>query len=386
MSKVVIVGAGRLGKGYFGEVFEAAGWGVTYLDKDPRVIDALRDGGEIRVTVLTTDSEIERRLTGFSSALVNDHAAVAEVLSGADVVMLPLYPQDFAEAAADLAPALAEVARNRPDHRMSFICATNKNHIIGQIQRGFVDALPDEPTRAWFMENVVVRDSIVRRSTDAATSWSTDLVTTAVAPLLIQGPLHHDVSGVPWMEVRDNIEVLKDVKVLTINGPHATTAYAGAALGYATIPAASADPGIAELVARVKSAIDTAVLMEYPVTREELHDLEYLPKSKRELEDAISRVAFDPIRKLGRHDRLVGAALLCRKHGVDDDAVVEAIAYALAYSDPEDAASQRLAALRHRVGPRAALAEVAGLPVDDPLVVAAADRFEQLASAGTIRA
>lgn len=384
MGNVVIVGAGRLGKGYFGEVFDAAGWGVTYLDKDPRVIEALRSG-EIRVTVLTTESVEERRLTRFGAAMVDDLRAASSALLGADVVMLPLYPEDFAAAAVDLAPALAEVASQQPGRRLSFICATNKNHIIDQIRQGFLDALPDAAARAWFADNVVVRDSIIRRGTDADSSWSTELVTTAVAPLLIQGPLHHDISDVPWLELRDGIDVLKEVKVLTINGPHAATAYAGAARGHATIPAAAADPAVADLAARVKTAIDTAVLLEYPVTPEQLHDLEYLPKAKFELEDSISRVAFDPIRKLGRGDRLVGAALMCRKHGVDHEALVEAIACALAYSDPADAASQRLQELRRELGAGGALASIAELPQDDPLILAVVDRFEQLVSMGVIR-
>lgn len=33
MSKIVVVGAGREGKGFIGQVFSAAGWDVVFLDK-----------------------------------------------------------------------------------------------------------------------------------------------------------------------------------------------------------------------------------------------------------------------------------------------------------------------------------------------------------------
>ena len=43
MRNVLIVGAGKLGKGFLGEVFDAAkDWKVSFLDKDPRVIENLK--------------------------------------------------------------------------------------------------------------------------------------------------------------------------------------------------------------------------------------------------------------------------------------------------------------------------------------------------------
>ena len=41
MKRVLIIGAGRLGKGFVGETFDNAGWDITFLDKDQRVIDEI---------------------------------------------------------------------------------------------------------------------------------------------------------------------------------------------------------------------------------------------------------------------------------------------------------------------------------------------------------
>ena len=40
MNHIVIIGAGKEGKAYLGEVYDAAGWNVTFLDKDSRVVEA----------------------------------------------------------------------------------------------------------------------------------------------------------------------------------------------------------------------------------------------------------------------------------------------------------------------------------------------------------
>ena len=45
MKRVLIIGAGRLGKGFVGETFDNAGWDITFLDKDQRVIDELNRSG-----------------------------------------------------------------------------------------------------------------------------------------------------------------------------------------------------------------------------------------------------------------------------------------------------------------------------------------------------
>lgn len=44
MKNVLIVGAGRLGKGFIGETFDNAGWNITFLDKDPKVEEELKTG------------------------------------------------------------------------------------------------------------------------------------------------------------------------------------------------------------------------------------------------------------------------------------------------------------------------------------------------------
>ena len=47
MKQVMIVGAGRLGKGFFGETFDNAG--CAFLDKDPRVVEELKRTGSYHV-------------------------------------------------------------------------------------------------------------------------------------------------------------------------------------------------------------------------------------------------------------------------------------------------------------------------------------------------
>ena len=50
MKNIVIIGAGKEGKAYLGEVYDGAGWHVTFLDKDNRVVESLKQSGSYCVT------------------------------------------------------------------------------------------------------------------------------------------------------------------------------------------------------------------------------------------------------------------------------------------------------------------------------------------------
>ena len=82
------------------------------------------------------------------------------------------------------------------------ISITNKNYLIPEITEDFRKYLSDS-AKEWFDSHVVVRDSIIRRSTDAESNTAIDVDTVAVNSLLIQGPVNNDFSDVEWMEVTE---------------------------------------------------------------------------------------------------------------------------------------------------------------------------------------
>ncbi|MDF7639558.1 mannitol dehydrogenase [Lactobacillus sp. ESL0791] len=333
---VIIVGAGRLGKGFLGETFYNANWNISFLDKDPRVISELKKTGSYDVSVHTTDSVFTNTISGYKAFLADSNYSIADSFLNSNLIMLPLYPADFKEAAEYLGHCFDLQYEKDKNNKKTLICLTNKNHIINEITEYFRNSLKNDSVREWFDKNVVVRDSIVRRSTDAATNYSTKLVTTAVASLLIQGPVNCDFSDVKWLDVRENVEMLKDIKVFLINGPHATTAYAGYLKGYDDIAKAEQDPDVQKLIQSVHDSAVQAVLYEYPVTRNEIRELEYLPAAKDEMSDSIFRVGFDPIRKLGKNDRLLGVVKLCQKYNIKYDGLIKAAACGFAYTEPKD--------------------------------------------------
>lgn len=374
---ILVVGAGKEGKGNIGEIFWESGWKVSFLDKDPKVIDALNRGG-YQLTKYEVDGTTTQQVSGYAAYLVDDAYSCLPALMEADIIALALYPDDIPEAGKYLAKGLAARAQKAPGKKLSIISGTNKNHIMDMVRRSFTDNLGSDEARSWFDENVVLRDMIIRRSVDAKSNADTNLSATVTCTQLVQTPLNIDTGEVKWLEWKDNLEQFKEIKLYTINGPHATCAYAGWQKGYTTIPQAESDPEIAQLVKDVLAEAVQGLAPEFGLPAEEIWEFCTLPSPKQEMADLIVRVALDPIRKLARQDRLTGNALFCLKHGVEPDAILRSIANGMAYAAESDAAAMTIQGYIRDMGIIKATAKVCGLPEEHLIVQRVAENYGKL--------
>ncbi len=86
------------------------------------------------------------------------------------------------------------------------------------------------------------------------------------------------------------------------------------------------------------------------------------------LGDTVERVGKDPIRKLGRDDRLTGAALYCLEQGINPESIISGIAAGLRYHHPADQAAAKLQKLISEQGIRCVVEAVCGLDNKPPLI------------------
>lgn len=376
MASILVVGAGKEGKGFLGEVFSSAGWKVSFLDKDPLVIENLKKGSYV-VELFMEKGTFPVTVSGYEAYSCDSAYSCEKALLDADVLSICLYPEDIAEAAAYLAPCLEKRASEN-GKPLTILSCTNINHLMGTIEEWFLASMKSEESQKWFRENVALRDTIVRRSVNAESSSSLRLQALAVANLLIQPPIYADLSGVQWMELMDNLETMKDIKLYSLNAPHATCAYAGYLRGYRTICEAESDPEIAALMDAVLSEAIKGLSAEFGVPEQKIWNFSRMPAPKDALPDLITRVAYDPLRKLARNDRLTGNALFCYNHGLPCRALVQSIANGLAYAEPSDAAALKMQEIIRTKGLEAAIVEICGLESGHPLIVDICEAYRAL--------
>ncbi|WP_308753462.1 mannitol dehydrogenase [uncultured Anaerotruncus sp.] len=366
MASILVLGAGKEGKGFLGEVFSAAGWKVSLLDKDPLVIENLRKGS-YTVELFKVDGTYPAVVSGYEAYLCDPERSCRRAVMDADVLAVCLYPEDIAEAAAYLAPCFEERAA-AGGKKLTILSCTNINHLMGRIEEWFLAPMKSEKSRAWFRENVALRDTIVRRSVSAESNSSLRLEALTVANLLIQPPIHADLSGVEWMELMDDLEKMKDIKLYSLNAPHATCAYAGYLRGYRTICESEGDPEVAALMDEVLSEAVKGLSAEFGVPEGKIWDFSKMPAPKDALPDLITRVGYDPLRKLARGDRLTGNALFCYNHGLPCGALVRSIANGLAYAEATDPAALKMQEIIRTKGLEAAITDICGLESGHPLI------------------
>ena len=126
MNNILIVGAGRLGKGFMGETFDNAGWKLSFLDTDERVVSSLNEKGSYNVTVHRVDKIDNRVISGYKAYMYDDSYSCEEAVINTNVMAMTIYPEDFPKAITYLGKGLRKRVKVNPDKNLDVICLTNK--------------------------------------------------------------------------------------------------------------------------------------------------------------------------------------------------------------------------------------------------------------------
>ena len=225
MKNVVIVGAGKEGKGTFGDIFYENKWNITFIDKDENVINSLNEKNSYIVEALYENYNEKHIIDHYHAYLIDDYTNSYESILNADVIVLALYPEDIKEALSKLKFSLQKRIKSNYEQKLTILCGTNKNHMMSKLENFLLDDLKIE--KEWYCSNVALRDMIIRRSSNSDAKDAVQLTTKIVQTLLIQSPVYFDVSKFKWFELNNNLEMMKDIKLFTYNSPHAACAYVG---------------------------------------------------------------------------------------------------------------------------------------------------------------
>ncbi len=110
--------------------------------------------------------------------------------------------------------------------------------------------------------------------------------------------------------------------------------------------------------------VGEALMAEFWFSQEEMREWNQAvmeQTANQALGDTVQRMGADPLRKLNRTDRLVGAALLCRKQAIQPHHLGRAIAAGLLYQNSDDPAAIQIQERIAKHGLTDAIHEVCGL-------------------------
>ena len=385
--KAVHFGAGNIGRGFVGLLLHQGGYELVFSDVAAALVDAINAADEYTVHEVG-DGGADAVVTGFRAinSAEDPEGLIAEI-ADADVVTTAVGPTVLRFVAAPILDAL-----RRRDAQAAPLQVMACENAIGatDLLRQEIIARAGEDWGALAGRAVFANTAVDRIVPGQPAGAGIDVTVEPFFEWAIErGPFGENPPRIPGAHFVDDLAPYIERKLFTVNTGHAATAYLGAQAGYERIADALADDAISAAVAAaleetsallaVKHGLDPAELAEYRATILRRFANPALP-------DTVWRVGRQPLRKLSRHERFIGPAAEAVEAGLSAQALLVAIAAALAFDDPADEQSVELQRRLRTEDPGLLALEVTGLEEQHPLLPAVRDAFAARAAAvaGTV--
>ena len=366
--KAVHFGAGNIGRGFVGLLLHEGGYELVFSDVAAPLVDAINGVSEYTVHEVGEGGR-DTVVTGFRAINSATHPdEVIDEIAGANVVTTAVGPTILKFVAPHIVAGLA--LRDPSSPPLQIMACENAINATDLLRDEIValsgDAWDALAGRAVFANTAV--DRIVPAQPDGG---GVDVTVEPFYEWAIERPPFGDEPPViPGAHFVDDLAPYIERKLFTVNTGHAATAYFGAVAGVETISGALSDDSIASRVAAALEETSALLVAKHgldPADMASYRDTILRRFRNPALPDTVWRVGRQPLRKLSRHERFVGPAAEAAERDLSVDALVAAMAAALAFDDPEDAQSVDLQRMLRDQDAASVTSSVTGLEPGHPL-------------------
>ncbi len=351
--EAVVIGAGKMGRGFCAEILASAGCHLTFVDSDETRVERLLHAGSYTIYKARKTYFETVTIEGFDALPLSREGEISDLVARRGVlVMIAVPSQQIEKVASLLCVCIARKAMETPEEPLDILLCINeidaKRRLIACFE-GMLggSALEYAQRRVGIVETVAIcmcpelPDNLAERDPlGVLTNGYPEMPMDATA-----------FKGEPPRseKIRLTYHLAAEAhrKMYTFNTAYASIAYLSSPKHYVWATEAMKDPEIQQSVLDALAESTIGLCGEYGFTREEMaawNERILAVIDNPLLGDTINRLGSDTPRKVGPQDRLVGAALLCLKHGGDPATLARVIAYAYRYpasDDPRTAAFMR---------------------------------------------
>lgn len=330
--KIIQFGAGNIGRSFTGQVFAENGYEVVFVDINKTVIDAINDRGKYSVIIKENDSKdkeiLVRHIRGIYS---DDTAAVVREIVDATILITSVGKNALQYITPTIALGIAQRFSQQDAPVLNIILAENMLHGREVVTTLLKSSLADQHQ---LLKNVGIIETSIGKMVPIMPKEVTEK-----DPLIVYGEAYDTliidkaaylgpIPEIPQIKAVDPISAYVDRKLYIHNLGHAAVAYLGYLLHpeYRYLYEALQDPALYQMARQAMSESAQALVQDNPglftieSMDDHIDDLLYR-FSNRALRDTIYRVGRDLPRKLHRHDRIIGAMLLCSKYNLPFDTI-----------------------------------------------------------------
>lgn len=337
--KLVLFGAGKIGRSFIGQLFSCSGYEVVFIDIDQRIIDALNQKHSYRVFICDTNSEIivVENVRGVQG---KDVDKVAQEIVSADILAVSIGKNGLKHIVPTLSHGLLEREDTHPGRKVDIILAENMRNADVFMRDALMEVLPESYPLNKYVG--LVETSIGKMVPFGVNQLDGDILSVyaeAYNTLIVnKEAFKNPIPIIVGMEAKENMKAWVDRKLFIHNFGHAAAAY----LGYIHYPELTflwevlEDEKIRTFVREAMLQSATALQYEYPDVFPIEHLQEHISDlirrfSNRTLADTIFRVGCDLSRKLSFDDRIITPLMSAYKNGLPYDRIAKVLVSALSF-------------------------------------------------------
>ena len=344
--KIVIFGAGKIGRSFIGQLFGCSGYKVVFIDVDPVMITMLNKQKSYRV-IIKGEKEEEIIVPNVEAISALDKEQVAYAVSTAAILAVSVGKNALEKVIPVIAAGLIKRSENNPGTPLDIIIAENMrsaaDFVRGQLKKNLPSGFPLD-TLVGLIETSIGKMVPIIPLTESEKDPLVVFAEPYNTLILDRKGFRSPIPEVKGLAPKSNIKAWVDRKAFIHNLGHATAAYYGnylhpdAVYMYEVLDDIEVFRFTRSVMLQSAGILSTAYPEDFTVADIEAHidDLIYRFRNKA-LQDTVFRVGQDLTRKLGADDRFMGSIHLAVRYNKPYDLIMKAMSFGLNFKAGDEA-------------------------------------------------
>lgn len=372
----VVLGAGKLGKGYLADLFTKAVYHIILFCHSERQAKALNEQGYYTIFKSKPDGDYEQyRITDFEAYSTEaEYDRCVEVLSKVNYGGIASYAdafETFGHLMGDASNRRMEEGNTEP---LDILVLANSLNPDKEVEKHMLSRAKDEAQTEFMKKHIGIISTLPLRGGYPPAQWMLDIDKECVATTDYDViPADRDAfkgevpSGIEFI-LLDRMSDRLSAKIWTANVRGALLASFSNKRGYTTVQEGNDDPEVISWVNIGRREAMFAACHHFNFDEDDLNRGMHSQTStqvKRTTSDTLKRQLNKLKGKLERNNRLVGPAVACIEGGKIPFFLSRAIAYAYDFLNPEDPESVEITEFVKKEGIEKALIKYSGLNLEN---------------------
>lgn len=390
--KAVILGAGRIGRGFVTQLLTLNNVDITYFDASDAMIEQMNQIGHYTIHVLG-HSDLDLEVDHVKAYPTSDIDQLAACWKESDFIFTACGGKNMPSVGKTIGQAFKKLVTIGGVHLSNIITCENWIDPAKDLEEAILSCL-DEKEAKLFKENVGVGESVILCTGTGAPDPSKVInpIDTWVQNFkylpIDKDAIKTEIPNWEYIEFVDNFGHLLTQKLYTNNTSCGSVAYLGHLKGLTYMAEAANDVEIEPIMDEIYNEINQALIQGMGIDAESQYAFSKRAKAKytdRDIVDKLTRIARDPLRKLRPEDRLIGPSKIALSIGVKPTAIALATAAALFYDEPDDESAMKLQQMRKEHGVEYILQNVCQLKPEEELYQMILSSIDELRAKGWLK-